>query len=263
MALFEIRNVTRRFGGLVAVDNVSFTVEPGEIVGLIGPNGAGKTTVFNLVTGVYALTGGEIRFAGARISGLPPRQIVQMGIARTYQNIRLFGNLRVIENALAGCHLKTRYVFRDALFRTSKFRSVELEVHEEAARVLRSAGLGGYFSSYAGDLPHALQRKLEIARAILTGARFLLLDEPAAGMNPLESGELLTFIKKLKHDGFTILMIDHDMDVVMKISDRVCVMDYGRLIAEGKPDDVVQNPDVVRAYLGDADGDSGMVGQHA
>ena len=250
MALLEMKNVTMRFGGLVAVDNLSLTVEQGEIVSLIGPNGAGKTTVFNTITGVYEITGGEIYFEGSLISKLLPREIVKRGVARTFQNIRLFGKLRVIENAVIGAHINYNYSLIDALFRTHKYKEQEQKVHTQALEVLNSIGLSEHVNEYAENLPYGLQRRLEIARAIMSGAKILLLDEPAAGMNPQESEDLMNFIKQLREKGYTILLIEHDMNVVMNVSDRIYVVDYGRLIAQGKPESVKNDPNVIRAYLG-------------
>lgn len=253
MALLEMKHVTMQFGGLVAVDDLSIHIENSEIVSLIGPNGAGKTTVFNTITGVYEITAGEIWFDGVKISDLNPREIVKRGVSRTFQNIRLFSDLRVIENALLGSHIHLNYSLFDTLFRNGKYRAQELACHEKAIEVLESIGLKEHIDAYAGSLPYGLQRRLEIARAIMTGAKILLLDEPAAGMNPQESEDLLAFIKSLRDQGYTILIIEHDMNVVMNISDRIYVLDYGRLIAEGKPDEIRSNPDVIRAYLGAID----------
>ena len=251
MAFLEIKNITQRFGGLIAVDNVEMSVEQGEIVSIIGPNGAGKTTVFNMITGVYSVTEGDIYFNGDRISRFSPRQIVKKGISRTFQNIRLFKNLRVIENALIGAHINMNYSLLDTIFRTPGFKRTERELHEKAVDVLCSIGLENYIDAYAGNLPYGLQRRLEIARIIMSNAKILLLDEPVAGMNPLESNEMMAFIKSLQGDGYTILLIEHDMNVVMNISERIYVMDHGKLIAHGKPDEIVQNPEVIKAYLGD------------
>ncbi len=250
MALLEMKHVTMRFGGLVAVDDLSLEVEKGEIVSLIGPNGAGKTTVFNTITGVYEITGGEIYFDGNLISKLLPREIVKRGVSRTFQNIRLFGKLRVIENALIGAHINANYSLFDTFFRTKKYRSQELELHKKALEVLDSIGLKDYVHEYAENLPYGLQRRLEIARAIMSGAKILLLDEPAAGMNPQESEDLMNFIRGLRDQGYTILLIEHDMNVVMKVSDRIYVVDYGKLIAQGKPEKIKKDPNVIRAYLG-------------
>lgn len=250
MKMLETKNITMKFGGLLAVDDVSFYVEKGEIVSLIGPNGAGKTTVFNMLTGVYEITSGEIIFEGREISKLKPQQIVDLGISRTFQNLRLFPKMRVIENVLVGTHIRTKYGFFDGLFRTPAFRREEAEKTLKAIDILNSIGLGGQINSLASNLPYGEQRKVEIARAIATDAKLILLDEPAAGMNPAESEELLRFIRELRDKGYTIILIEHDMSVVMNISDRIYVLDHGKLIAHGVPKEIANNPQVVEAYLG-------------
>lgn len=250
MAYLEVKELTKRFGGLVAVSQVSFHVEKGEIVSIIGPNGAGKTTVFNMLTGVYQVDEGEIVFDGRPIHNKSPQDIVEAGISRTFQNIRLFGNLRVIENVLVGTHIHARYNFFDSLFRTPRFQREEAALTVKAIEILQSIGLGDSIDSYAQSMPYGAQRKLEIARAIATDAKILLLDEPAAGMNPQESEELLGFIRSLRDKGYTIVLIEHDMKVVMNISDRIYVLDHGAKIAEGCAHEIANNPKVIEAYLG-------------
>lgn len=250
MSLLTVNNITKRFEGLVAVDDVSIRVEEGEIVSVIGPNGAGKTTFFNMLTGIYPVTEGEIVFDGKELHHLSPQEIVDTGMARTFQNLRLFADMRVIENVLLGFHAKVKYGFWDALLRTPRYRREERALHEEAIGILRSIGLESKLDSYATNLPYGDQKRLEIARAIATKARLLLLDEPAAGMNPQESEELLRFIQSLKSRGYTIVLIEHDMNVVMKISDRIYVLDHGRLIAEGTPAEIATDKTVIEAYLG-------------
>lgn len=250
MAYLEVKNLSKHFGGLTAVNGVSFEVNKGEIISIIGPNGAGKTTLFNMLTGVYTVTEGEIILNGNNIHNKDPQEIVEAGIARTFQNIRLFPNLRVIENVLLGMHTNTNYNFVDLLFRSKKFKNIEVEKHERAIEILDSIGLKDKIDSYASNLPYGDQRKLEIARAIATNAQILLLDEPAAGMNPQESEDLLKFIKELRDKGYTIILIEHDMSVVMNISDRIYVIDYGKKIAEGLPQEIASNKRVIEAYLG-------------
>ena len=256
MAFLEVNNVSKQFGGLSAVSNVNFHVEKGEIVSIIGPNGAGKTTIFNLLTGVYDVTEGTIVFDGEEIQNQKVQHIVNAGIARTFQNIRLFKNMRTIENVMIGYHQNTKYNTFDLIFRTPRFRKYEKEAYLKALEVLESLGFGKYIHTYAGNLPYGEQRKLEIARAIATGAKLLLLDEPAAGMNPQESEELLNFIKGLQAQGFTIILIEHDMSVVMNISDRIYVLDHGKMIADGLPEEIANNQTVVEAYLGKSEDDA-------
>lgn len=250
MSFLEIKNLTKNFKGLVAVDNVSIRVEEGEIVSIIGPNGAGKTTLFNLLTGVYPVTQGEIIFKGEHIENESPQKIVEAGIARTFQNIRLFKEMRVIENVLIGDSNNINYNLFDAVFKTKRYRNAERESTQKAMDILESIGLAQYASQYAQNLPYGLQRRLEIARAIATGTSFLILDEPAAGMNPQESEDLMQFIKELQGKGYTILLIEHDMNVVMNISDRIYVLDYGKMIATGLPHEIAIHPRVIEAYLG-------------
>ena len=250
MAYLNVRDIKKQFGGLLAVDTVSFHVDKGEIVSLIGPNGAGKTTIFNLLTGVYEIDGGEITFDGSPIDHLSPEGVLKAGLARTFQNIRLFNDLRVIENVLIGMHTQTAYGFGAALFRTKKFRVEEKKNVQKAVEILESIGLGHEMHHYAESLSYGAKRKLEIARAMATGAKMLFLDEPVAGMNTKESESLMDFIRHLRDMGYTIVLIEHDMSVVMNISDRIYVLDHGKKIAEGQPADIVNNEDVIRAYLG-------------
>ena len=250
MAFLKVDNITIRFGGLTAVDGVSLRVDQGEIVSLVGPNGAGKTTVFNMLTGVYRISEGSMEFMGQSLTDRTPQQIVELGISRTFQNLRLFPKMRVLENVLVGMHIHTHYNFFQGLFRTPAYRRQEAENVVKAIQILESIGMGEHINDYAGSLPYGDQRKVEIARAMATDARLLLLDEPAAGMNPAESEALMEFIRHLKNIGYTVLLIEHDMNVVMNVSDRIYVLDHGKLIAEGLPEEIASNQAVIDAYLG-------------
>lgn len=253
MTYLKAENLVLRFGGLTAVDHLDFTVEKGQVVSIIGPNGAGKTTIFNILSGIYQLQEGWLTFEGRSIIGKRPQDIAKAGIARTFQNIRLFPDLRVIENVLVGMHIRTGYRFLDSLLQSRRFREEEAEKKREAARLLEEVGLQERIDDYADNLPYGEQRKLEIVRAIATGAKLLLLDEPAAGMNPRESEELKSFILLLKKKGYTILLIEHDMKVVMNVSDYIYVVDHGKKIAEGRPEDILNDKRVAAAYLGESE----------
>lgn len=256
MPLLEVKNICKEFGGLKAVNQVSLHVDEGEVVSIIGPNGAGKTTMFNLIAGAYTIDSGSILFRGEEIANQTPQEIVKRGIARTFQNIKLCNHMRTIENVLVGMDTGLHYSLADALLRTPKFRRLEAEKHKQAVQILKAIGLGNRIHEYAGNLPYGERRKLEIARAIATGAQLLLLDEPAAGMNENESAELMEFIALLRQTGYTILLIEHDMQVVMNISDRIYVLDYGSLIAKGVPDEIAEDPEVIKASLGEDDVDA-------
>ncbi|ADI14103.1 ABC transporter ATP-binding protein [Truepera radiovictrix] len=254
MAMLELRGVNKAFGGLQATTNVDLTLNEGEIVSIIGPNGAGKSTLFNLITGVYRPDSGDIRFEGRSIVGLKPNQIVDLGIARTFQNLRLFTNLSVLENVLISQHHKLRSTWLSAVLRTPGYRRQEREMHERALQKL--AFFGPRLMSFRLHQPvyvlsYANRRRTEMARAMATGAKLLLLDEPSAGMNPKETNEITGIIRRMRDEGgYTILLVEHKMNLVGEISDRVVVLDYGQKIAEGSYKEVVNDPRVIEAYLG-------------
>jgi branched-chain amino acid transport system ATP-binding protein len=259
MALLEIENMSKTFGGLKAISNVTFSLDKGRIVSIIGPNGAGKTTFFNTLTGIYKPDGGTIKFNGKSLVGLRPDQIAARGIARTFQNIRLFPDMTVIENILVGMHIHFKQSAFQTLFRLPAFKKEEDEAEKKAARLMQYVGLKRVENEIAKNLPYGAQRRLEIARALAADPLLLLLDEPAAGMNPQETEDIIRLFRDIKADmGITILLIEHDMRVVMNISEDICVMDYGEKIAEGTPQEIRANTKVIEAYLGRG----AVAGQH-
>jgi len=255
--ILDIRGLSMKFGGIQALDNLNLQVHSGKIMAVIGPNGAGKTTFFNCVTGIYKPTTGDIflnNYEGhkKRLNGLKPNQITKQGLARTFQNIRLFPNMTVLENVMIGQHCRTRAGILGAILRNRRTRREESKIVTISYSILKKVGLAEYVNEFAKNLPYGAQRRLEIARALASEPILLLLDEPAAGMNPQETQELNNLIKTIcNNDGLAILLIEHDMKMVMSLSDHIFVMDYGKKIAEGTPTEIARNPEVIKAYLGE------------
>jgi branched-chain amino acid transport system ATP-binding protein len=252
MALLEVHNLVKAFGGLKANDDVSFSLEKGDLLGLIGPNGAGKTSLFNVITGLYRPDRGDITLDGRSLNGCKPHAVAQCGLARTFQNIRLFANMTALENVMVGRHARLRAGVLGAVLRNRATRAEEQQTRELAKNWLDYVGLGGQADRLARELAYGDQRRLEIARALATEPRLLALDEPAAGMNPSETETLKTLLQRMNRDGVSLLLIEHDMHLVMTLCHQVVVLDYGKVIAQGEPRAVQNDPQVIAAYLGTA-----------
>jgi branched-chain amino acid transport system ATP-binding protein len=250
MALLEVQDLSIHFGGVKAVQNVSFSIDAGIVYSVIGPNGAGKTTLFNLITGVYKPTAGEIRFDGEAIQGKSPNQLAQRGMARTFQNLQICMNMSAIENVMVGAHLRLDRNLLKAALRWPSLRRRDRELRQEAAELMRFVGLEQYVDARADALSYGVLKRLEIARALAMKPRMIFLDEPAAGLNPKETLEVDALVRKVADSGITVVLVEHDMKMVMNLSDRILVLDYGRKLAEGTGEEVRQNPDVIAAYLG-------------
>ena len=250
MALLEVKQLCIQFGGVKAVQNVSFSIEPGIVYAVIGPNGAGKTTLFNLITGVYTPTSGSILLDGESIGGKPPNELARRGVARTFQNLQICMNMSALENVMVGAHLRLDRNPLKAALRLPSIKRRDAELREESAELMRFVGLEKYIEARADSMPYGALKRLEIARALALKPRIIFLDEPAAGLNPKETIEVDELVRKVADSGVTVVLVEHDMKMVMNLSDRILVLDYGKKLAEGTGDEVRKNPDVIAAYLG-------------
>lgn len=250
MALLDVSHLSIHFGGVKAVQDVSFCIDPGIVYSVIGPNGAGKTTLFNLITGIYVPTSGEIRLDGKSIQGVSPHELAKLGMARTFQNLQVCMNMSAIENVMVGAHLRLDRNLLKASLRWASLRKRDDELREEAAELMRFVGLDKFTDARADGMPYGALKRMEIARALAMKPRILFLDEPAAGLNPKETIEVDQLVRKVADSGVTVVLVEHDMKMVMNLSDRILVLDYGRKLAEGTGEEIRQNPDVIAAYLG-------------
>ncbi|MCK6454035.1 MAG: ABC transporter ATP-binding protein [Alphaproteobacteria bacterium] len=250
LTALSVRGVSRRFGGLVAVDNASLDVAPGVVQAIIGPNGAGKTTLFNLISGLYRPTQGEVRLLGEDVTGLPPSALARRGLSRTFQNLQIFFNMTAVENVMVGAHLRSDARLWSAIFRPGARARQEREAIRDARRLMEEVGLGAYLDADAAAMPYGALKRLEIARALASRPKLLLLDEPAAGLTPPEARSIGTLMRRIAADGVTIVLVEHNMRLVMGVSDRIVVLDRGRVLADGRADEIRANSDVARVYLG-------------